>query len=168
VNLRRVPFDHPDAQAIDAAVQAFYAEVYGGGDATVLDPAQFDPPAGEFLVGYAEGRPVAAGGWRAVDGGYDLNLRAGDAEIKRMYVAPGERGKGLSRTVLAELERRAAAAGRLRMVLETGDAQPAAIALYRSSGYVPVPVFGAHRDDPRSLCFAKPLTAAEREPRSDQ
>jgi GNAT superfamily N-acetyltransferase len=155
--LRPVPFDHPDAQRIDALLQAFYRQVYGDADATPLDSAQFLPPGGLFVVGYEGDRPVASGGWRSLDPSHDPEVRAGDAELKRMYVDPAERGRGLSRLVLAELERTAGAAGRRRMILETGDEQPAAIALYASAGYAPIAAFGAHRDDPRSRCFAKAL-----------
>jgi hypothetical protein len=62
--------------------------------------------------------------------------------------------------VLAELERTAVAAGRRRAVLETGTRQPEAIALYTDAGYLLMEKFGAYRDEPDSLCFAKPLDAA--------
>ncbi|HEX4247931.1 MAG TPA: GNAT family N-acetyltransferase, partial [Pseudonocardia sp.] len=60
--------------------------------------------------------------------------------------------------LLAELERTAVEAGARRMVLETGVAQPEAIQLYLSSGYLPIPKFGVYRHAPGSRCFAKPLT----------
>jgi hypothetical protein len=41
------------------------------------------------------------------------------------------------------------------MVLETGLAQPEAIALYESSGYVPIPPFGHYQDAPLSRCYAR-------------
>jgi GNAT superfamily N-acetyltransferase len=114
------------------------------------------------LIGYvidAGGEePVACGGWRARDGG-DPVLLPGDAEIKRMYVRETHRGRGFARAVLAELERSAAASGRLRVVLETGTAQPEAIALYASSGYHRIPAFGTYRDWPDSRCFAKSIAA---------
>ncbi len=59
--------------------------------------------------------------------------------------------------MLAELERTAAAAGRRRMMLETGVPQPDAIALYTSAGYEPMTRFGDYRDSPNSRCYAKPL-----------
>ena len=151
--------DHPDAVALNDQVQAYYTEVYGGSDATAMETAQFLPPRGLYLLGYDDGRPVVSGAWRALDAGQAGGdpVRDGDAEIKRMYVVPAARGRGHARSLLAELERTAADAGRRRMVLETGDAQPEAIALYVSSGYEPIPVFGRHRGDPRSRCFAKPL-----------
>ena len=74
-----------------------------------------------------------------------------------MFVVAAHRGRGHARAVLAELERSAAAAGRRRTVLETGTRQPEAIALYTSSGYVPMTSFGVYRDSPNCRCFAKAL-----------
>jgi GNAT superfamily N-acetyltransferase len=176
VEIRTVPFDHPDAVTLDAEVQREYVRRYGPGaadgadsggsggdegyegDGTPLDPSMFEPPSGRYLIVYDEReRPVATGGWRSRstdDSGYT----DGDAELKRMYVVPDVRGRGLARRVLAALEEDARAAGRSRMVLETGDQQPEAIALYLSSGYELSPVkFGHYREHEGSRCFVKPL-----------
>jgi GNAT superfamily N-acetyltransferase len=142
-------------------VQQEYVQRYGGIDDTPVDPADFAPPRGFFTVGYAAGRPVACGGWRARDAA-GPPLRDGDAEIKRMFVLVAHRGQGYARAVLAELERTAAAAGRRRTVLETGTRQPEAIALYASAGYAPMPRFGYYRDSPNCWCFAKSLGPAAR------
>ncbi|MFH9827373.1 GNAT family N-acetyltransferase [Streptomyces bobili] len=158
MNIRRVPFDHPDAVKLNDEVQAEYHERYGdGGDATVLEPADFDPPRGVYLIAYDElDRPVATGGWRSQDENGEGN-EDGDAELKRMFVVKQARGRGLARRILAELETDARAAGRLRMVLETGTEQPEAIALYTSSGYEPCTKFGYYRFHDDSRCFAKRL-----------
>lgn len=158
--IRTVPFDHPDAVALIARLQDVYRERYGDVDATRVDPAEFAAPRGLFLIGHLDGDAVACGGWRARDSGEDPALDDGDAEIKRMFVDGAHRGRGFARTVLSELERTAAAIGRRRVVLETGTGQPEAVALYLSCGYAPIPRFGAYRDDPRSLCYAKPLRVA--------
>jgi ribosomal protein S18 acetylase RimI-like enzyme len=157
LDLRPTPFDHPDAVRLIAELQAIYVGLYGDGDDTPVDPAEFAAPAGYFVLGYLDGVAVASGGWRAREGGDDPQLRPGDAEIKRMYVVPAVRGRGFARAVLAELERSAAAAGRRRMVLETATLQPEAIGLYVAGGYRPTPNFGHYRDDPHSRCYAKPL-----------
>ncbi len=161
LDLRPTPFDHPLALLLIEELQQIYRDRYGDdGDTTPVDTAEFAPPLGHFVVGYATGpagdEPVACGGWRARDGG-DPALRAGDAELKRMYVREGHRGRGFARSLLAELERSAAEAGRRRLVLETGTAQPEAIALYTSSGYHRIPNFGVYREDPNSRCFAKSI-----------
>ena len=158
MNIRRVPFDHPDAVKLNDQVQAEYHVRYGdGGDATVLDPTHFEPPYGVYLIAYDEAdSPIATGGWRAQDANGEGNLD-GDAELKRMYVVEHARGLGLARRILAALEEDARAAGRSRMVLETGTKQPEAIALYTSSGYEPCVKFGYYRFHEDSRCFAKPL-----------
>lgn len=148
MQVRVVPFDSPDAVKLIAEVQQEYVNRYGDVDRTPLDPAEFAPPAGIFLVGYLDGVPVACGGWRAHDGW---------AELKRMYVVASARGKGLARVLLAELERTAAEAGLGRVQLETGQKQPEAIGLYSSSGYHRIPGFGYYRDHPGSVCFGKEL-----------
>ncbi|WP_406160321.1 GNAT family N-acetyltransferase [Streptomyces sp. NBC_01005] len=151
-------FDHPDAVKLNDQVQLEYAERYGDeGDVTPLDPTMFEPPNGLYLLAYdARDRPVATGGWRTQDRN-DEGYSDGDAELKRMFVIPEGRGNGLARRILAALEDDARAAGRIRMVLETGDQQPEAIALYTSSGYTPCEKFGHYRTYESSLCFAKPL-----------
>lgn len=152
------PFDHPDAVELNDQVQLEYAERYGDeGDVTPLDPTMFEPPNGLYLLAYdAQGRPVATGGWRSQERN-DEGYSDGDAELKRMFVIPEGRGNGLARRILAALEDDARAAGRVRMVLETGDQQPEAIALYASSGYAPCEKFGHYRTYDSSRCFAKPL-----------
>lgn len=159
MEIRKTRYDAPDAVKLNDLVQAEYAERYGDGDLTVMDPAQFEPPSGLYLLVYdTDGTPVASGGWRAQDASPE-GFRDGDAEIKRMFVMRDARGRGLARALLAELEASATAAGRSRMVLETGLKQPEAIALYESSGYVPVLKFGYYRHDELSVCMGKPLTA---------
>lgn len=159
IQLRTVPYDHPDAVKLNDQVQLEYQERYDGdGDATFLDPAMFAAPHGLYLLAYdATDAPVASGGWRRQDQN-DEGYSDGDAELKRMYVVPEARGLGLARRILAVLEEDARAAGRLRMVLETGDQQPEAIALYLSSGYTPSPKFGHYRFHDSSRCMAKPLS----------
>ncbi|WP_181795507.1 GNAT family N-acetyltransferase [Streptomyces sp. WELS2] len=158
MNIRRVRFDHPDAVKLNDEVQAEYHLRYGdGGDATVLAPEEFDPPRGVYLIAYDErDRPVATGGWRSKDLD-DEGYQDGDAELKRMFVIEEMRGRGLARRILAALEEDARAAGRVRMVLETGTKQPEAIALYTSSGYEPCAKFGYYRHHEESLCYAKRL-----------
>jgi GNAT superfamily N-acetyltransferase len=100
-------------------------------------------------VGFAGAEPVASGGFRRHDDEA--------AEIKRMYVVEDHRGIGYARRLLAELETRAAEAGYLRVVLETGMYQPEAIALYESSGYTPISGFGFYAGRTLARSFGKLL-----------
>jgi GNAT superfamily N-acetyltransferase len=144
----------PVVTELVAAVQQEYVVRYGGQDRAVVDPAEFAPPDGLFLVGWLDGIAVACGGWRVHErpiGG------ASTVEIKRMYVAAAVRRSGLARVLLAELERTARAAGHGYVLLNTGNGQPEAIALYQASGYDEIDPFGYYRDAPLARFFGKPL-----------
>jgi GNAT superfamily N-acetyltransferase len=149
-------FGDPVVQALVVELQQEFVVRYGGPDETPLDVTMFDPPAGAFLLGTADGEPVAMGGWRRRPDVLALG-RSVAAEIKRMYVVPNARGRGFARTVLRALEDSARTAGADVMVLETGMKQPEAIALYESTGYVPVEGFGYYKDSPTVRYFGKPL-----------
>ncbi|GAA4793690.1 MULTISPECIES: GNAT family N-acetyltransferase [Streptomyces] len=160
MQLRAIAFDHPDAVKLNDQVQLEYVERYGDGegDVTPLEPSMFAPPSGLYLIAYDGDRPVATGGWRSQDAN-PLGYTDGDAELKRMYVVPEARGLGLARRILAALEADARDAGRVRMVLETGDMQPEALALYASSGYLACEKkFGHYREYDSSRCMAKLLS----------
>jgi GNAT superfamily N-acetyltransferase len=149
VDIRVVAYDHPDAAVMTKEVQQEYVVRYGGPDDTPVDPAEFAPPLGLFLVGYLDLQPVSCGGWRAHEDG--------TVELKRMYVRASARGRGLARAMLAELELTAKRAGHRRVILETGRGQPEAIALYRSAGYTDVPEFGYYAGWPLSVHLGKDL-----------
>ncbi|MGF1429323.1 GNAT family N-acetyltransferase [Kitasatospora sp. LaBMicrA B282] len=158
MELQITGYDHPDAEKLTAEVQQEYVRRYGAVDLTEMRAEHFAAPHGTFVVGYLDGAPVACGGWRAKDAGQSF-LRDGDAELKRMFVVPSARGRGLARTMLRHLEELAAAAGRRRVVLETGTEQPEAVALYESEGYRPITKFGIYRDAPECICLGKDLAA---------
>jgi DNA-binding MarR family transcriptional regulator len=108
---------------------------------------QLRSPRGLFLLATLHAEPLGCAG---------LKLPPGEpAEVKRMWVAESARGLGIGRRLLAELERRAAAAGRSTIRLETNRALTEAIGLYRSSGYDEVEPFN---DEPYAdHWFAKSL-----------
>jgi putative acetyltransferase len=103
-----------------------------------------------FLIGRLESRPVACGAVRPLKG--DVG------EVKRMYVTPDVRGRGLSKLLLAALEDAARSMGYVTLRLETGNRQPEAIRLYESTGYHRIKPYGIYAHDPRSVCFEKRLT----------
>lgn len=149
IEIRAVPYGSPVAQQLVARAMADLGARYGGsGDDTPVEATEFDPPDGVFLVAFLGGEPVGSGGWR----------RHGEfAELKRMYTAGHARGRGVGRTVLAALERSAREHGRKRMILECGDKQPEAIAMYEGSGYERIDDFGFYRGVPGVLSYGRDL-----------
>jgi putative acetyltransferase len=78
-------------------------------------------------------------------------------EVKRMFVRPEFRGKGMSRLILAELEKWAAELGYIKSVLETGNQQVEAIHLYHNFGYTEIPNYGNYEGTETSICMSKKL-----------
>jgi len=79
------------------------------------------------------------------------------AEVKRMYVAPASRGRGISRMILNELEKWAKEENYSETILETGTAQTEAIGLYKSSGYSITENYGPYIGLQDSICFRRSL-----------
>jgi GNAT superfamily N-acetyltransferase len=142
----------PVARTLVSAAMADLSDRYGGtGDDTPVDPAQFDPPRGTFFVAWLDGDPVACGGWRTFEGDGDA------AEIKRMFTSASARRKGVAMAVLRAVEDSARAAGRTRIILETGGLQPEAIALYERAGYRLIENFGHYKDEPDVRSYGRDL-----------
>ena len=151
-----VAFGDPAVRELVAQVQAEYVVRYGGPDDTPLADGVLDPPHGRFFLARIDDSPVAMGGWRWRPDVRPWGLSPA-AEVKRMYVAPAARRRGVARAVLDRLEDSAREAGAAVIVLETGTAQPEAIALYTGQGYQRVEAFGHYAWSPRSRYFGKPL-----------
>lgn len=100
---------------------------------------------------------VARDGDGAAVGTGAVALYDGWAELKRMWVVPAARGKGLSKALLADLEARASDAGARRMCLETGIHNHEALTLYERAGYLRCEPFGDYRPDPFSVFMAKDI-----------
>ena len=158
--LTTVPWDDPDAARLRDAMQAELRALYGDDDEPV--PLVDTSGIAAMVVLRADGVPVACGALRRLEPGSWGDGEPGPrtGELKRMFVLPGWRGRGLSRMVLVDLEQRARADGVRTLVLETGTLQTAAIALYSTSGYRRVSAYGGYVHSPLSLCYAKDLAVA--------
>jgi GNAT superfamily N-acetyltransferase len=158
VRLRAAPYDDPVADYLIEQVQQEYVQRYGGRDAAAVEPEEFLPPSGLFLVAEVDGVPAGSGAWRAIgDGSGGMHV----AEIKRMYVEPGFRRRGLARLIVDALERSAAAAGHASAVLNTGRKQPEALALYERAGYRTVDAYGIYACAPDAVFLGKSLAAGD-------
>jgi GNAT superfamily N-acetyltransferase len=102
------------------------------------------------IVAYADLEPVAAGAFK--------KFSPTVVEIKRMFVTPDFRGKGIAFQILHKLEKWAAESGYSDCVLETGKKQPEAIALYKKSGYMIIPNYGQYKNVSNSVCMRKTIS----------
>jgi putative acetyltransferase len=102
------------------------------------------------LVAYVNNKAVGCGAFKP--------SKDHSVEIKRMFVHPDYRGKGIAQQILAELEKWAADLGNKNCVLETGQKQPEAIKLYLKSGYVRIPNYGQYANVANSVCMQKLLS----------
>ena len=150
------PFDSADVRALTEAQQEEMRRLYEG-EADIgrtREAPMFVEPDGVFLVVRDEdGSAIACGGVARFDGER--------GELKRMYVVPEARGRGLGRRLLVELEAEAQRLGYRALVLETGDRQPEAVGLYESSGYGRIPCYPPYDSRALSVCFEKLLPAGE-------
>jgi GNAT superfamily N-acetyltransferase len=161
VRLWALPYDDPVAQDLVEQVQQEYVARYGGRDEAVVDPAEFRLPQGLFLAAEVDGAAVGSGAWRA--------MGAGVAEMKRVYVVPRLRRRGLAQLIVDAVERSAAQAGCRSVVLNSGAEQPEALALYEQRGYGPVTPYGVYACAPDAVFLGKQLLAvspcsSDREP----
>jgi putative acetyltransferase len=138
-----------DVQALIADLDAYVAQLYPPESNHLLDVETLAGPDVCFLVTRVDERAVGCGALRRHDDGL--------GEIKRMYVNPQMRGRGIGRRLLQALEAEAARQGLTRVALETGVSQPEAIALYRHAGFRDCPPFASYKLDPLSLFMMKEL-----------
>jgi GNAT superfamily N-acetyltransferase len=156
IEVKQVSFNSPAVgtllEAMDIEMGALYADMREMRDpeisrlvdvALVVHPEEmisvgaFD---GEELVGHAALRP------------FEDSL-----EVKRVFVRPDHRGRGISKQLMLELEDVARERGVTSLILQTGNRQAEAIALYERIGYIPIDRFGAYEPIPFFLCFGKTL-----------
>ena len=133
-------------------LSAFVDEVKKRYDFLPADVGFFDPelvavPRSIFLVARDDGNAVGCGALVPMD----ENV----VEVKRMFVAPEERGYGIATQILDELERLARKFDYDAMRLETGIRQPESIALYGKAGFYRIPNFPPFEDDSSAVCFEK-------------
>lgn len=154
LSIERVTVPTPDARMLIAELESEIGSAYAPEQRHGLNLERIFCPDVSFFLAHLEGNAVGCGGIAFVDGA---------AEVKRLYVRPEARGRGIARAILAQLEQEARARGTKLLVLETGDAQHAAIRLYERAGFSHRAAFGVYAKMPeaairRSVFFEKGIT----------
>jgi GNAT superfamily N-acetyltransferase len=160
VEIHAVDYDSVDAASLIEAANIDLATRYRvqladiGGQYTMglqNEPSKFVSPQGGFFVAFLYRRPVGCGGWVSHETSGEV------AELKKLYVIPEARNRGIARRIVAASESSAREHGRLRMILEAGTGQPEALALYESCGYRIIENYGSFRNFPECRCYARKL-----------
>jgi GNAT superfamily N-acetyltransferase len=154
VEVRREDFLSPSVERLITALNRELDDRYPeeGANHFDLDAEEVADGRGAFLVAFLANEPIGCGAVRRISPTV--------YEIKRMYVAPSARNRGVGRRILNELESVARALGAARLVLETGVRQPEALALYTRAGFTTIPLFGSYAGTPHpelSVCMAKEM-----------
>ncbi len=148
LTIRRVSPLGPAALEMIDGSEREQAALYPAHLRTALDPRALVAQEVRFFVAMEGEVPLGCGGFGIYDG---------YAELKRIYVAPAARGKGVSDAIMRACEAAALAEGQTLMRLETGEATPAAIRLYERHGYARTGPFGAYAENGSSVFMAKAL-----------
>ncbi len=144
------PPDTEDAKALIEALDAHLNGLYLPENRHGLSVAALQDASVIFLVARSDGVAVGCGAVRFVQGEY--------AEVKRMYVAPPWRGRGVAQALLRQIERLSQQKGFRVLRLETGVHQSEAIRLYERAGFSRCAAFGEYRENSVNLCYEKTLS----------
>ncbi len=140
IHIDVVPGDDAEGNRLMTAMTDEIDRLYSDRDGSVLSvsahPAELSAPAGALLVVRDGAEAIGCGALKRLDDE--------TCEIKRMYLTPNWRGRGISALLLEALERRARELGYRRARLDTGDRQPSARRLYQGAGYRPIPDYNGN------------------------
>jgi putative acetyltransferase len=145
-------FERPDSDEARSLIQQLDEDLlrrYPAQAIHGLHPHHVTDPDLTFLIARLGSRAVGCGAIR--------DLEPGVGEVKRMFVQPEVRGRGIARQILVALESKARELGYSALRLETGTRQPEGIGLYKAVGYCEIPCFSEYADNPFSVCFEKRL-----------
>ena len=147
MKLRRTTGRDPAFVALTRELDAELLTVYGDAQADYALHNLVDTETA--IVATIDGAPAGCGCFKRFD---DEAI-----ELKRMFVDPAHRGRGVARAILGELETWAKELGYRAAVLETGVRQAAAIVLYERAGYARTPLYGPYVGLDLSICMRKSL-----------
>lgn len=156
LSVQSEPPDTAEALALIGALDAHLNGLYAPENRHGLSPAALQDESVTFLVARLDGVAVGCGAVKFINRDY--------AEVKRMYVTPRWRGRGVAQALLKHLERLSHQNGFGVLRLETGIHQPEAVRLYEGMGFSRCVAFGEYTEDGVSLCYEKRLAPAEESP----
>lgn len=150
IKLVEVTAENSDLALLINKLDEYLMERYPVEDVHTIDFE--DPNVNEisFVVAYYDGKPVGCGAVRPLDSEY--------TELKRFYVQPEYRNKGIAGRIFTYLENKAKELNYCVLRLETGEEQPEAISFYKKNGFYEIAKFGENEQCESSVCFEKKLS----------
>lgn len=155
VVLQRLEPGSEQGRALIEELDSYLLNLYPPESNYLDSAAELAKPHVRFVGAFENGSAIGCGAVKLMDG---------YAEIKRIYINPKQRGKGLGKRILSELECIAGRAGRRIVRLETGTRQPEALVLFERNGYIRTGPYADYRDDPLSVFMEKTLPLAPQSP----
>jgi putative acetyltransferase len=148
ITISRTDSDNPDFQKLTRELDIELCKIYN------TRPEDFEEynritNLKTVLLVYDNGHAVACGCFKEFD--------KSTVELKRMYVIPAFRGRGIASAMVAELETWAQETGHRAAILETGKKQSEAISMYHKSGYSRIPAYSKETESENSVCMKKQL-----------
>lgn len=148
ITLLRTTSDHADFQNLVVQLDA-YLRVIDGEDHAFYSQFNTSNLLKNALIAYEKNIPIGIGAYKE----YDTET----IEIKRMFTFPEQRGKGIAKTILTELENWAREEKYTNAILETGVELKVAISLYQKMGYQVIENYGQYSGVEKSICMKKHL-----------
>ena len=146
--LLRTTSENPDYQKLVVLLDATL-KILDGDDHEFYDQFNKSDAINNVVVFYENNQPLGCGAFKL----YESKA----VEIKRMFVLPEQRGKGIANKILNELENWAKELGYADCILETGNKQIEAIGLYQKSGYAIIQNYGQYQGVENSVCMQKSI-----------
>lgn len=148
MTLLRTSSENPDYQKLVVLLDATL-KILDGADHDFYAQYNKSDTIKNVVVFYEQNQPLGCGAFKCYE--------KGKAEIKRMFVMPSARGKGVAKKILIELEQWAKELGFSCCILETGIKQVEAIGLYQQAGYMIIPNYGQYQGIANSICMQKSI-----------
>ncbi len=130
--------------------EAYYSRIVGGAEKRAgFVPFNASVEIPFVLLAYGDGHPVACAGLK--------RYSDADAEVKRVWVEPAYRGRGIASALMDQIEEKARDLGYRRIILQTRPIMPDAVGLYTKRGYALIPNYPPYDRLEGAVCYAKAL-----------
>ena len=150
VNYQWTTGDDPAFQRFYAVTEAYYSRIAGGeANRRAYIPYNASSEIPDVALAFCGEQAVGCAGLK--------RYSDTDAEVKRLWVEPAYRGRGIASALMDRIEDRARQLGFRRVILQTRLLMTDAVALYTKRGYALIPNYPPYDQLAGAVCFTKAL-----------